>query len=188
MLVVKIFLPFITFVMSMYFYDTIVLSSNETMSTAISAFPTEIRPRRDAESKMGYAEISWEALLLLLPSKPRNCAEIRDSALNRKNIYLVDRPLWLRRQPDEPVGTCPARFRLDTDADRVWPRSVICTECVCEGSRCARRGAHVCVTVHIVRTIITRTGGWRRQAIPAGCLCAAKRATINSPPSPHITI
>lgn len=176
------------------FLNYVEQSSSQIIETHVFSKRTETKKKRvrryvnlrDTVVVDEFVGIPWQSLLLLLPPRPQNC-QLRDTILSQRYIsHLMEGPSWLKNQQDEPVGSCPAHFTLNIDMERIWPRVIIRTECMCEGSRCARRGAHVCVTVYISRTVIKRNFLRMQEVLPVGCLCAVKRAMISKPPRPRI--
>lgn len=148
--------------------------------------PKVVRDKRDMNMKEeDFVTIPWQSLWLFQPNE-QDC-KLQDVMLALRDVSsFLQIPKWLKLQPDEPIGPCPVRFRSHVDHQRLWPRNLVVTECLCEGSRCARRGLQVCITVYARKTIYRYFTGKKRIMLPVGCLCAVQRAVYAKPVVPKI--
>ncbi|KAG8249009.1 hypothetical protein J6590_029356 [Homalodisca vitripennis] len=179
------------------YYD-IMLGSQGGKSPARPASPARRVVRKRMEDHE-LAAVPWQTLWLLQSSK-QECdyqqAVLRSETFSRelqiqtsRSIRLLGAPdmevlgswhaaEWLRNGPQESIGHCPVRFRPHVDPHRWLPRNLVISECLCEGSPCARHGLHVCVTVFAARTVYSLHTGKKRVLIAVGCVCAIQKTRL----------
>lgn len=144
--------------------------------------PTAQRPNIDQE----LASVPWQTLWLLELNK-QDC-DFQEVVMRMNsfpdNLRNAD---WLMKRPENPIGHCPIRFRPHVDPHRWFPRNLVVSECLCEGSPCARHGLHVCVTAFAARYVFSLYTGKKRVLIAVGCICAIQKtrlANVIAPKTP----
>lgn len=105
---------------------------------------------------------------------------------------------WLPYQTRQPSRGCRTQLLLQMNPVRLWPRILLLAKCMCDGSRCAPRGPHKCITIKVAVVSLIRdkrqdgdqTTRVRRQKemLPVGCVCSEQKSVLLHERKPHILV
>lgn len=143
-------------------------------ATAVAKRTGDRLPR---DNDQELASVPWQTLWLMESTK-QDCGF--QEVVLRMNPFPEDLRTadWLMKRPEHPIGHCPVRFRPHVDPHRWFPRNLVVSECLCEGSPCARHGLHVCVTAFAARYVYSLYTGKKRVLIAVGCICAIQKTRL----------
>jgi len=122
-------------------------------------------------------------------------------------IHDIDSPVlnslpvqssWLPYETRLPSRGCRTRLLLQVNPVRLWPRILLLAKCMCDGSRCAPRGPHKCVTIKAA--VVSFIRGQRqdgdqatrvrrqKEMLPVGCVCSEQKSVLLPESQPHILV
>lgn len=122
-------------------------------------------------------------------------------------IHDIDSPVlnsqpvqssWLPYETRLPSHGCRTKLLLQTNPVRLWPRILLLAKCMCDGSRCAPRGPHKCITIKVAVVSLIRDkrqGGdqatrvrRQKEMLPVGCVCSEQKSVLLRERQPHILV
>ena len=105
---------------------------------------------------------------------------------------------WLPYQTRLPSYGCRTKLLLQTNPVRLWPRILLLAKCMCDGSRCAPRALHKCVTIKVAVVSLIRDKRQdgdqatrvrrQKEMLPVGCVCSEQKSVLLHDRQPHILV
>jgi len=122
-------------------------------------------------------------------------------------IHDIDSPVlnslpvqssWLPYQTRLPSRGCRTQLFLQINPVRIWPRILLLAKCMCDGSRCAPRGPHKCVTIKVAVVSFIRDKRQdgdqathvrrQKEMLPVGCICSEQKSVLLPESQPRILV
>lgn len=122
-------------------------------------------------------------------------------------IHDIDSPVlnslpvqssWLPYQTRQPSRGCRTQLLLQTNPVRLWPRILLLAKCMCDGSHCARRGPHKCITIKVAVVSLIRDKRQdgdqathvrrQKETLPVGCVCSEQKSVLLRERQPQIVV
>lgn len=141
-----------------------------------------------------------KAALDFLSHSSTSCSDTKEPKIHDiDSPFLNSLPVqssWLPYQTRQPSRGCRTQLFLQTNPVRLWPRILLLAKCMCDGSRCAPRGPHKCITIKVAVVSLVRdkrqdgdqaTRVWRqKEMLPVGCVCSEQKSVLLRERQPHI--
>ena len=144
-----------------------------------------------------------KAALEFLSYSSTSCPDMNEPVIHNNDSPVLNslpvQPSWLPYQTRLLSHGCHTQLWVQSNPVRLWPRILLLAKCMCDGSRCAQRGPHKCITIKVaVVSLIrdTRQDGnqatrvmRQKEMLPVGCICSAQKSVLlRERQPPHILV